>query len=66
MLAGAKNLASKRGAVEPSVLLAHVDREPLSSAVAAVGFLMEMGHPHNAPVYALVYSVVPKFYSRCR
>ena len=61
-----EELGLEAGAVEASVLLAYVVGEPLSSAVAAVGFLMEMGHPHSAFVYALVYSVAPKFYSRCR
>jgi hypothetical protein len=52
--------------VDAAVVLPHVIREPLSSAVATVRVLMQPGHPYNAFVYAPVYSDAPKFYSRAR
>ena len=45
--------------METPVFLPHVVRKPFASLEIALAILNEAGHPHDASVYALVYSAAP-------
>ena len=49
-------------AVQASVFLPNVIGETPASPVIALAVLRKASHPHDASVYALVYSAAPEFY----